>query len=48
VTTIQKIALALVGVSLATTLVLPNRITPQVLRAGGDVLTGALKTSQGR
>lgn len=45
---IQKVALAIVGVALATTLVLPNRLTPQVFKAGGGALSEVLKAAEGR
>ncbi len=46
--TVEKIALAIVGVAMATTLILPGRRTPEVLKAAGSVFSGALKTAQGR
>lgn len=46
--TVQTIALAIVAVGMATTLILPGRLTPQVLQAGGNVFNGALKTAMGR
>lgn len=45
---IEKIALAIVGVAMATTLILPGRQTPAVLGAAGKLFSGALKTAQGR
>lgn len=45
---VEKIALAIVGVALATTLILPGRQTPQVISAAGSAFSGALKTSMGR
>lgn len=44
-TEVSKIALAIVAVAMVTTLVLPNRLTPQVVRAGGDVFQGSLATA---
>jgi hypothetical protein len=46
--TVEKVALAIVGVALATTLVLPGRMTPQVLTAAGNVFSGGLRTAMGR
>lgn len=46
--TLEKIALAIVGVGMVTTLILPGRQTPAVLTAAGNVFSGALKTAQGR
>lgn len=45
---IQKIALAIVSVALVTTLILPDRQTPQVFRAAGDVFSGGLRAAMGR
>lgn len=45
---IQKVALAIVSVALVTTLILPDRQTPQVFRAAGDVFSGGLRTAMGR
>jgi len=45
---IQKVALAIVSVALVTTLILPDRQTPSVFRAAGDVFSGALGTAMGR
>ncbi len=45
---IEKVALAIVGVAMVTTLILPGRQTPAVLKAAGGVFSGALKTAQGR
>jgi hypothetical protein len=46
--TIQKIALAITGVAMITTLMLPGRQTPQVFRAAGDVFSGGLRAAMGR
>jgi hypothetical protein len=46
--TVEKIATGLVLVALATTLVLPDRQTAQVVQAGGGVFNQALKTAEGR
>jgi hypothetical protein len=44
---IEKVALAIVGVALITTLVLPRRQTPQVIGATGTAFRGALATAMG-
>lgn len=46
--TVQKIALAIVSVAMITTLVLPDRQTPQVFRAAGDLFSGGLRAAMGR
>jgi hypothetical protein len=46
--TLERVAMAIVGVALVTTLVLPDRRTAQVLTAGGNVFTNALRTAMGR
>jgi hypothetical protein len=46
--TIQKVALAIVGVALATTLVLPDRKTPDVAKAAGGALATVLTAAEGR
>lgn len=43
--TVQKIALAIVGVGAITALTLPGRQAAQVLRAGGSVFNNALGTA---
>ena len=43
--TVQKIALAIVGVAAITTLVLPNHQGAQVITAGGNVFNSALGTA---
>jgi hypothetical protein len=48
VTTIEKVAMGIVGVALVTTLILPDRQTAKVLTAGGNVFSQALKTAMGR
>ena len=42
---LTKIAVAIVGVAMATALVLPGRQTAQVLTAAGGVFNGALGTA---
>jgi hypothetical protein len=44
----EKVALAVVGVAMVTTLILPGRQTPAVLNAASGLFSGALKTAQGR
>jgi hypothetical protein len=44
----EKLAGGLVAVALVTTLVLPDRITVQALRAAGDLLTGVFRAAMGR
>lgn len=46
--TAERIALAIVGVALVTTLILPDRQTATVIRAGGDLFTNALRQAMGR
>lgn len=43
--TVQKIALAIVGVGAITALTLPGRQTAQVLQTGGRVFNSALGTA---
>lgn len=43
--TVQKIALAIVGVGAITAVTLPGRQSAQVLRAAGGVFNGALGTA---
>jgi hypothetical protein len=47
VSTIEKVALAIVGVALVTTLVLPNRQTPKVIGATGTAFRQSLATAMG-
>jgi hypothetical protein len=46
--TVEKIALGIVGIALVTTLLLPGRQTAQVINAAGGVFNSAIKTSMGR
>jgi hypothetical protein len=46
--TIEKIAMGIVGVAMVTTVILPGRQTPAVLQAFGNVFSGSLKTAMGR
>lgn len=45
--TIEKVALAIVGVAMITTLVLPGRQTPRVITATGGAFRGSLATAMG-
>ena len=46
--TVEKVAMGIVGIALVTTLILPGRQTAAVLTAGGNVFSNAIKTAQGR
>lgn len=46
--TVEKIALGVIGVALATTLILPDRKTVQVLAEGRRLLVESLRTAMGR
>jgi hypothetical protein len=46
--TIEKIALGLIAIGMATTLLLPDRQTERVARAFGDVFTGGLRQAMGQ
>ncbi len=43
----QRVAVLVVMVALATTLLLPDRQTPQVINAGTGLLRGVLSTAMG-
>lgn len=43
----QKIAMGIIGIGMATALVLPGRQTPQVIRAVGEIFRGSLATAMG-
>lgn len=45
--TVERVALAIVGVALVTTLILPNRKTPQVIGATGTAFRTSLATAMG-
>lgn len=45
--TAQKIAMGLIGIGMATTLILPDRQTPQVLGAFTTLFRGSLSTAMG-
>lgn len=46
--TVERVALAIVGVAFVTTLLLPGRQTAQVIKAGSELFTGSLKTAMAR
>lgn len=46
-TTVQKVALGIVGIAFVTTLVLPKRQTPAVVGAFDKLFRGALGTAMG-
>jgi hypothetical protein len=46
--TVERVALAIVGVAFVTTLILPDRQTARVAQAFGSVFNTALRTSMGR
>jgi hypothetical protein len=45
--TIEKFMMGLVGVALATTLILPKRQTPQVIQAATGFVRGTMSTAMG-
>lgn len=45
--TIEKFLMGVVGVALATTLILPKRQTPQVINAATGFVRGSLGTAMG-
>lgn len=45
--TLEKIALGIIGIGMVTTLILPKRQTPQVITAGATGLRGLLATAMG-
>jgi len=45
--TVEKVALAIVGVALVTTLILPGRQTPRVIGATGTAFRQSLATAMG-
>jgi hypothetical protein len=47
-TTIERIAMGIVGIALVTTLILPDRQTVPVVRAVGDTFSGALRAAMAR
>ena len=46
--TVERVALAIVGVAFVTTLILPQRQTAKVLQAGGQLFTQSLRAAMGR
>lgn len=45
--TAQKIAMGIIGIGLATTLILPGRQTPAVINAFTNLFRGSLATAMG-
>lgn len=45
--TLEKISMGVVGVALVTTLILPKRQTPQVIKAATGFARGTLATAMG-
>ena len=43
--TIEKAVMGIIGIGMATTLILPGRQTPQVLGAVGKLFQGSLRTA---
>jgi hypothetical protein len=48
VSSVEKIAMGIVGVALVTTLILPNRQTPRVLAGIESLFTGGIRAAMGR
>lgn len=46
--TVERVALAIVTVAMVTTLILPGRQTPQVFDAAGRLFSGSLRAAMGR
>lgn len=46
--TLERVGMAIVGIALVTTLILPDRQTIGVLDAAGRFFTTSLKTAMGR
>ena len=46
-TTVQKIAMGIIGIGMATTLILPGRQTPQVINSFTGLFRGSLSTAMG-
>jgi hypothetical protein len=47
VSSIEKIAMGIVGVAMVTTLILPDRQTPKVLSSVGSLFAGSIRASMG-
>lgn len=45
--TVEKIAMGVIGIGLVTTLLLPDRQTPQVVNAFTNLFRGSLATAMG-
>jgi hypothetical protein len=48
VSTIEKLGMGIIGIAMATTLLLPGRQTAAVISAAGNVFSGSIKTAMGR
>lgn len=46
--TVEKLAAGVVAIGLVTTLLLPDRLTVQVIRASSELLTSVFRTVMGR
>lgn len=46
--TVERVALAIVGVAFVTTLILPGRQTANVIKAGSNLFSTALQRAMGR
>lgn len=46
--TIEKVAMGIVAIAFVTTLVLPDRQTAAVVKAGGGVFTNGLQAAMGK
>lgn len=44
-TTVEKIAMGIIGIGMATTLILPGRQTPKVIDAFSNLFRGSLATA---
>jgi hypothetical protein len=47
VTTVEKIAMGIIGIGMATTLILPGRQTPAVINSFAGLFRGSLATAMG-
>jgi hypothetical protein len=45
--TLEKIAMGIIGIGMVTTLILPKRMTPQVITSAGTAFRGVLGTAMG-
>jgi hypothetical protein len=46
-TTVEKVAMGIIGIGMATTLILPGRQTPAVINAFAGLFRGSLATAMG-